>query len=132
MPTKFKGTTTEVLALDTLIKLSRSMSALGNRLLPPLQKDFGMTESQLGVLEALRHLGPLTQGQLCQKLLRSGSNLTTVVDNLERDGLVRRERDAHDRRVQVVSLTPKGEERIVAAFPHHAARVAEAFAVLTE
>ena len=132
MPTKFKGKPNEVLALDTLIKLSRSMSAVGARLLPPLQRDFGMTESQLGVLEALRHLGPLNQGRLCQKLLRSGSNLTTVIDNLERDGLVRRERDANDRRVQVVHLTEKGEERITSAFPHHAARAAEVFSVLTE
>ncbi|HYD55222.1 MAG TPA: MarR family transcriptional regulator, partial [Gemmatimonadaceae bacterium] len=105
MPTRFQGTDEERLALDTLIKLMRATGALTAHLSGPLQKEFGLTESQLGVLEALLHGGPLTQGQLCGKILKSGSNLTTVVDNLERDGLVRRERDLTDRRVQHVHLT---------------------------
>lgn len=131
MSTRFKGTPSEVLALNTVIKLSRSLNALSAQLLPPLQKEFGITESQLGVLEALQHLGPLTQGQLCQKILRSGSNLTTVVDNLERAELVRRERDTADRRVQVVSLTAKGAELIGQAFPQHVARVTRALSQLS-
>ncbi len=90
MPTHYKGSPDEVLALDTVIKLTRSLNSLQAQLTPYLQKDFGITESQFGVLEALLHLGPLSQGQLCQKILRSGSNVTTVVDNLERDGLVTR------------------------------------------
>jgi MarR family transcriptional regulator, 2-MHQ and catechol-resistance regulon repressor len=131
MPTNYKGTEQETLALETMIKLSRSLSSVSAHLLPPLQKEFGITESQLAVLEALHHLGPLTQGQLCQKILRSGSNLTTVVDNLERNGLVRRERDPNDRRVQIVQLTRNGSELIERAFPTHVARVTAAFGVLT-
>jgi MarR family 2-MHQ and catechol resistance regulon transcriptional repressor len=132
MPTKYRGTEQEVLALETIIKLSRSLNSLSAHLLPPLQKEFGVTESQLALLESLLHQGPLTQGQLCQKILRSGSNLTTVVDNLERDGLVRRERDPDDRRVQIVQLTPKGRELIERAFPRHVDRVTKAFGVLTD
>lgn len=131
MPTRYEGTEQEVLALETMIKLSRSLNSLSSHLLPPLQKEFGITESQLAVLESLHHLGPLTQGQLCQKILRSGSNLTTVVDNLQRDGLVRRERDPRDRRVQIVQLTPKGSELISKAFPRHVYRVTKAFGALT-
>jgi len=131
MPTHHKGAPDEVLALTTFIKLSRSMSALQGRLLPPLQREFGLTESQLAVLEALFHLGPLQQSQLCQKILRSGSNVTTVVDNLERDGMVRRERGEADRRVQVVHLTDKGQALIQEAFPVHAARVTRCFGALS-
>lgn len=131
MPTHHKGHPDEVLALTTFIKLTRSMSALQGRLLPHLQREFGLTESQLGVLEALFHLGPLQQSQLCQKILRSGSNVTTVVDNLERDGMVRRERGEDDRRVQVVHLTDKGRATIQQAFPAHAARVTECFGALS-
>jgi MarR family 2-MHQ and catechol resistance regulon transcriptional repressor len=122
---------TQKQALDAFIKLARSMNALQARLLPPLQKEFGLTESQLGVLEALLHLGPLPQGELCRKILRSGSNLTMVVDNLERDQLVRRERDATDRRVQIVHLTDRGRELIVEAFPVHASHIAAEMSVLT-
>ena len=123
MPTRYQGTEQERLALDVFIKLSRCMNAVQGKLLPSLQKDFGLTESQIGVLEALLHLGPLTQGELCRKILRSGSNVTTVVDNLERAGLVRRERGEDDRRIQVVHLTDVGRTLLDRALPAHVARI---------
>ena len=43
--------------------------------------------------------------------------MTTVIDNLERDGLVRRERDAKDRRVIHVHLTEAGKGKIEAVLP---------------
>ena len=123
MPTHYRGTAEEILALDAFIKLNRSVNAVQGRLLPALQKDFGLTESQIAVLEAIYHLGPLQQGELCRKILRSGSNVTTVVDNLERDGLVRRERDSADRRIQIVHLTDKGRALIDRALPVHVERI---------
>lgn len=123
MPTHYRGTAAEVLALDAFIKLNRSVSALLGRLIPALQKEFGLTESQFAVLEAVHHLGPLPQGELCRKILRSGSNVTTVVDNLERDGLVRRERDEKDRRIQVVHLTDAGGRLVRRALPAHVDRI---------
>jgi MarR family 2-MHQ and catechol resistance regulon transcriptional repressor len=132
MPTRYKGTPDEVLALDTIIKLSRSLNSVQARLTPQLQKEFGITESQFGVLEALLHLGPMPLGQLCHKILRSGSNLTTIVDNLERDGLVTRVRDEGDRRVQIAELTEKGREVIARAFPVHASRVTSLMSTLTD
>jgi MarR family transcriptional regulator, 2-MHQ and catechol-resistance regulon repressor len=123
MPSHYRGSPEDVLALDAFIKLNRSVNAVQGRLLPTLQKDFGLTESQFAILEAVYHLGPLQQGELCRKILRSGSNVTTVVDNLERDGLVRRERDADDRRIQVVHLTDAGRELLQRALPVHVQRV---------
>jgi MarR family 2-MHQ and catechol resistance regulon transcriptional repressor len=131
MPTHFNGTAEERLALDTLIKLVRAANAISSRLMGPLQRQHGVTESQLGVIEALYHLGPLTQGQLGRRLLKSGSNLTTVVDNLERGGLVRRERDASDRRVQNVHLTAEGRALVERILPAHVAHVVQAFAALS-
>ena len=123
MPTLYHCTEQERLALDVFIKLSRCMNAVQGKLLPSMQKDFGLTESQIGVLEALLHLGPLTQGELCRKILRSGSNVTTVVDNLERAGLVRRERGEDDRRIQVVHLTDVGRSLLDRALPAHVERI---------
>jgi MarR family 2-MHQ and catechol resistance regulon transcriptional repressor len=130
MPTHYRGTPEEILALDAFIKLNRSVIAVQGRLLPSLQREFGLTESQIAVLEALRHLGPLQQGELCQKILRSGSNVTTVVDNLERDGLVQRTRDESDRRIQVVHLTGKGRELVDRALPVHVERITRTMATL--
>lgn len=130
MPTRYKGTTLEIAALDAFIKLNRSVNALQAKLLPPLQKEFGLTESQIAVLEATFHLGPLPQGELCRKILRSGSNVTTVVDNLERDGFVRRERDAEDRRIQIVHLTQAGRDLLLRALPVHVERITRTLAAL--
>ena len=130
MATHYEGTDAERLALDAYIKLMRSSVAVNARLFPPLQAEFGITPSQLGVLEALSHLGPMPHCALAGKLLVSASNLTTVIDNLERDGLVKRERDTSDRRVSITSLTPTGEARLASFFPMHVERLVQAMAGL--
>ena len=131
MPSAYKGTPEERIALSTFIKLTRSVNAMLGQTNPMLHKEFGLTESQLAVLEAIFHLGPLCQGELGQKILRSGSNVTTVVDNLARNGLVRRQRDAHDRRMQIVHLTDKGRTAISAALPGHVGRITSLMSVLS-
>src|SRR6202040_3432240 len=84
--------------LDAYIKLSRASGTLDARLATNLAR-LGLTPGQLGVMEALMHLGPLTQSELGRKLLRSGGNVTTVIDNLERRRLVMRQRNLDDPRV---------------------------------
>jgi MarR family 2-MHQ and catechol resistance regulon transcriptional repressor len=130
MSSHFRGKANEVRALDAYIKLSRASGTLDARLTMNLASR-GVTPGQLGVMEALMHLGPLTQGELGRKLLRSGGNVTTVIDNLERRGLVGRQRNRDDRRVVTVTLTSAGRQLIEEIFPHHARAVAQAMATLT-
>ncbi|MEO8031463.1 MAG: MarR family transcriptional regulator [Gemmatimonadota bacterium] len=118
-------------ALSAFVKLNRATNALRARLVPPLGRDHDLTESQLGVLEALLHLGAMPQRQLSDKLLVSGSNLTTVIDNLERRGAVRRGADPADRRINRIALTDKGRGLIERAFPEHAARITSLMGALT-
>ena len=130
MPTHYSGTRAELRTLDTFIKLTRCTNSLLARLSE--RNTLGdLTWSQFAVLEALYHLGPMTQGEVSAKLLKSGSNITTVIDNLERDGLVRRERDAEDRRVIHVRLTGAGSGKVEAVLPGHVAALVEEFGVLT-
>lgn len=60
------------------------------------------------VLVALDENGPASQAQLGRRLGLDRSDLHAVVDRLHRDGLVSRERDAADRRRNVVALTAAG------------------------
>jgi MarR family 2-MHQ and catechol resistance regulon transcriptional repressor len=90
-----------------------------------------LTSSQFGVLEALFHLGPLCQGELAGKLLRSGASTTSVVEGLETRGFVVRQRTEEDKRFVRVALTGKGRRLIEEIFPRHAAAVARRFGVLT-
>lgn len=130
MPTHYQGTPEEVLAMDTFIKLTRGTESLLARL---AQRDtWGeLTVRQFGALEALYHLGSLRQGELSEKLLKSGGNITLVVDNLEKRGLVRRERAAEDRRVVVATLTEAGQALIESLLPGHVRDVVEELSVLT-
>ena len=131
MPTKYRGTPAETRALNAFIKLMRATDSLASHLSRHLAADADITMSQFGVLEALLHLGPMSQGDICSKLLLSGSNITTVIDNLEKRSLVRRDRRADDRRVIEVSLTAKRRQLINGLFPSHARRITETFGALT-
>ena len=130
MGTHYQGRPAEVRALDAYIKLTRAASSLEARLAARLA-DAGLTATQLGVLEALLHLGPLGQRALGAKLLSSGGNITTVVDNLERRGLVRRERRDDDRRHVTVHLTSEGRRLIARVFPGHVREIVAALSALT-
>ena len=57
-------------------------------------------------------LDPLSQKELGYKLLKSGGNITMVIDNLEKDAYVERRRGTEDRRIFFVHLTKKGEKKI--------------------
>lgn len=83
----------------------------------------GLTIPQFGVLEALYHLGPLSLGELADKLLVTGGNVTYVMDRLEEQGLVFRQRSELDRRVIEARLTSEGEALIGTLFPEHAAYI---------
>jgi MarR family transcriptional regulator, 2-MHQ and catechol-resistance regulon repressor len=130
MGTRYQGRPPEVRALNAYIKLTRATASVGARLGHRLAAA-GLTPTQLGVLEALLHLGPLPQRVLGQKLLTSGSNVTMVIDNLERRGLVRRQRGVDDRRQVTVHLTADGRRFIGKVFPDHVADIVEEFSVLT-
>src|SRR5438046_9860444 len=118
MGPQYNGGAAAVRALDGYIQLARATTSVGVRLSRPLA-EAGLTPTQLGVVEALLHLGPLGQRVLGDKLLMSGGNITTVVDNLERRRLVRRERRGDDRRHVTVHLTSAGRRPISRVFPAH-------------
>lgn len=122
MPTHYKGTAEEERALSAFINFMRAADSVVARLDAEIETR-GLTHGQFAVLEALFHLGPLNQCDLARKLLRSGGNITVVIDNLEKRGWVRRERQKQDRRMVVVSLTSAGRRLISRIFPKHAAAI---------
>ena len=129
MGTRYQGTAAERRALDAYIKLRRAVNSIARRE-AEVMRQAGLTESQFGALEALLHLGPLCQHELAGKILKSAGNLTTVIDNLERRGLVERHRDSSDRRLVTVHLTESGERMIRDVLPRNVEVLKTAFAVL--
>ena len=130
MHIKYRGNKKELRALNTYVKLMRAAESVTNRTHRHLSET-GLTISQFAVLEALYQLGPMSQREIGQKILRSSGNITMVIDNLEKNGLVKRERNEADRRFFIVHLTDKGYSLISKIFPPHAAVIAKNLSVLT-
>jgi MarR family 2-MHQ and catechol resistance regulon transcriptional repressor len=131
MGTHYRGTRREQRALDAYITLTRASETVSAFLLPDLLAA-DLAPTQLGVLDALLHLGPMCQRDLGKKILKSPGNITTVIDNLERRGLVRRQREATDRRYITIHLTSQGRDRIKRFLPTHVRGIAEAMGVLSQ
>lgn len=115
------GTKTDQ-ALSLWVKLSRAAATFGKKASDQIQTT-GLTQSQFGVIETLGHLGGMTMCEISRKMLVSGGNMTVVVDNLEKQGLVERVRSKEDRRAIRISLTPAGKQVFERIFPEHAAYV---------
>ena len=130
MQKKYSNNSREHRALRTYVKLMRAAESVTARIHEHLSSN-GLTLSQFAVLEALYHLGPLSQREIGQKILRSSGNITMVIDNLEKRGLVRRKRAKADRRFYIVHLTAGGSKLISNIFPPHARVIAKEFGVLT-
>jgi len=130
MGTHFKGDEDVKRTLNAFIKMTRASESVNGRLARHLS-DANLTISQFGALEALLHLGCLNQRELGQKLLKSGGNITLVIDNLQKGGLVEKKTDPSDRRAVIISLTDKGRDFIEDFFPQHLEKIKEEFSVLT-
>jgi MarR family 2-MHQ and catechol resistance regulon transcriptional repressor len=128
--THYDGTEQERAALDAFIKLMRASQSVGACLDEHLH-EWGLTTSQFGVLEAVYHLGPMHQKEIGEKLLKSGGNITVVVNNLEERDLVERQRMESDRRYVSIHLTDEGRELISELMPEHVDQIVERFAVLS-
>ena len=72
----------------------------------------GMRRHHFTVLVALDEGGPASQAELGRRLSIDRSDIVSVLNDLERDGLVVREPDEVDRRRNVVRLTPPGADAL--------------------
>lgn len=130
MKRKFIGTKSDAIALSTFVKLMRATDAVSQSTHRHLM-DVNLTISQFGILEALYHLGPMCQRDIAKKILKSTANITTVIDNLEKRGLVKRKRSKEDRRYINLHLTNKGLILIESVIPDHLQGITNRLRVLT-
>lgn len=84
------------------ITLKAFLGTLGKKL-----KGTGISPSQFRAMVNLTTLGPLSQSELADRLSITGATTARLVDRMERDEWVRRERDPKDQRVKIVVPTEK-------------------------
>ena len=111
-----------------LAELDREHRLLGARsvmLSQAVASRFGLSPADLETLDLLDTQGPLTAGRLAELTGLTTGAITGVVDRLEREGLVRRERDAQDRRRVIVHLVPERARAIARLYEPLARAMAE-------
>jgi MarR family transcriptional regulator, 2-MHQ and catechol-resistance regulon repressor len=91
-----------------------------------------LTAPQFHVLEVLQGSGPLPLKRISEELMVTGANITCVVDNLEKEDLVRRVPSKEDRRIINAELTDKGREKMEEIFPQYVNNMKEIADILTE
>jgi MarR family transcriptional regulator, organic hydroperoxide resistance regulator len=69
-----------------------------------------LTGPQLTVVKMLEQIGDLSLSELSERIRAQNSTVTGIIDRMEREGLVMRERSREDRRVVFIRLTTKGRK----------------------
>ncbi|MEV0429584.1 MarR family winged helix-turn-helix transcriptional regulator [Micromonospora sp. NPDC050495] len=79
-----------------------------------LAEHHGLTSAGMRVLLVLLRAGDSSHREMAERCFVRPATLTGIVDTLERDGFVTRQRDPNDRRSVQLTLTDKGRERALA------------------
>src|SRR5690242_4322940 len=124
MSRHFHGTPRQERALSAYVKLLGASETVHSEATRTLAGE-GLSASQFAVLEALYHVGPMCLSELADKILKTSGNLTMVVGNLQKNGLVTRQPSAEDRRFVSVVITEKGRKLMARVFPVHLERIVE-------
>lgn len=119
------------LNLSTLIVFSRAEHEIHKKEYKTI-KSSGLTIAQFGVLEALYNKGDMNINEIIESILTTSGNMTVVIKNLEKDGLINKTIDPKDKRSSIISITEKGINIIEEMLPSHIENINSIFNVLTE
>lgn len=92
----------------TFLDLLRTANRLSQGVVAVL-RPAGLTPTQYNVLRILRgSAGPLTCGEMGERMIARDPDVTRLLDRLEKQGLISRSRSSEDRRVVVTEITAEG------------------------
>lgn len=97
-----------------------------------VSSSYGLTFPQFMVLEALLNKGSLTVGEIKEKILSSNGTIPVIINNLVKQGMVRRTKDPDDQRRSLVELTDKGRELIERVYPENEKIFTDRFGIWTK
>jgi DNA-binding MarR family transcriptional regulator len=102
--------------VDRILEAIIYLYTEGRRVTKEFARRANLTGPQLTVIKMLEQIGDLSLSELSDRIRAQNSTVTGIIDRMEREGLVVRERSTSDRRVVHIKLTDKGE-RIAAEIP---------------
>ena len=96
--------------IDRIVETILYLYTESRRVTKTQAREHGLTGPQVSALKILEAMGDLSLTELSGRMSARNSTLTGIVDRMERDGLVQRERSQTDRRVVLIRPTEKGRE----------------------
>lgn len=96
--------------LDAIVETIVYLYTESRRLTKQAAREVGLTGPQLTVIKLLDTFGDLSLSTLSERIRAQNSTVTGIIDRMEREGLVNRERSTADRRVVYIRLSTKGRE----------------------
>ena len=106
------------LNLHSFIGISRGANRAMKRA-SGIFREHGLTTMQFAVLEVLYHKGDLKIGEIIEKILSTGGNMTVVIRNLEKQGYITKVVDPKDKRSMLIDLSDSGKNLIDDCFNKH-------------
>jgi MarR family 2-MHQ and catechol resistance regulon transcriptional repressor len=106
------------------VKIATTFNLMYQEIKKELSKE-NLTIPQLEIIGCLAPSKGISLNELAERLLVTGGNVTGLIDRLERDGYVLRERNEKDRRIIYVKLTPKGKEIWQMIMPRYQACISQ-------
>ena len=120
-------------ALRLWLRLLACTNLIEGHIRSRLRNQFDTTLPRFDLMAQLeKHPDGLTMGELSRRMMVTGGNITTIVDQLEKEKLVAREVGLHDRRSFTVKLTKAGRDAFTHMAVAHEAWVAELFEGLSK
>ncbi len=96
--------------VDQVVETILYLYTESRRITKELARRADLTGPQLTVVKILEQIGDLSLSELSERIRAQNSTVTGIIDRMEREGLVTRERSREDRRVVYIKLTPKGRK----------------------
>lgn len=96
--------------VDQIVETMIYLYTESRRLTKGMAREVGLTGPQLTVLKLLETFQDLSLSSLSERIRAQNSTVTGIIDRMEREGLVGRERSTSDRRVVYIKLTEKGSK----------------------
>jgi DNA-binding MarR family transcriptional regulator len=94
--------------VDQVLEAILYLYTEGRRLTKEYARRANLTSPQLTVIKVLETFGDVSLSELSERIRAQNSTVTGIIDRMERENLVKRERSKEDRRVVHIRLTAKG------------------------
>jgi DNA-binding MarR family transcriptional regulator len=113
-------------SLRLWLRLLSAVTRIEDTIRQRLREQFGITLPRFDLMAQLeREPQGLAMGELSRRMMVTGGNITSIVDQLEKEQLVQRQPQPGDRRAYAVHLTPAGREAFTAMATAHESWVVE-------